>query len=399
MSKTELPPSSRNGTSVATSSLVLHAVIIVVILAATFAEASSKYYVYVGTYTGTGSKGIYLFRFNAVTGKTTPIGLAAATESPSFLAVHPSGRFLYAVNEIDRFEGKAAGAVSAFSIAPNSGKLTLLNQVSSLGGGPAHLSLDKTGKYVLVANYGGGSIAVLPVGEDGRLGEASSFVQHTGSSVNLDRQAAPHPHSILVSNDNRSALVADLGLDELLVYRFDAAKGVLTPNSPEFAKTNPGAGPRHFAFHPNGNFVYLVNEMQSTVNAFSYDARLGNLQILQTLSTVPKSFTGQNDGAEIIVEGKGRFLYLSNRGRDSIGVFAIDSSKGTLSTVEDVPSGGKTPRNFAIDPTGSWLFAANQNSNNIVLFSVDPNTGRLTAIGHVLQTAAPVCVTFVPAKD
>jgi 6-phosphogluconolactonase len=381
------------------AALVLLTVIIAAVPAAQSTEASSgKYFVYVGTYTKKDSKGIYAYRFDAVTGETTPVGLVAETENPSFLAAHPGGRFLYAVNEIDKFNGQASGAVSAYSIDRKTGGLSLLNQVPSMGAGPAHLSLDKTGKYLLIANYGGGSVAAFPVAKDGWVGKPSGFVQHTGSSVNPDRQTSSHAHAIVVSNDNRFAVVADLGLDELLVYKFDAAKGSLTPNDPKFAKTDPGAGPRHLAFHPNNKFVYVVNEMQSTVSAFSYDGQAGKLHSLQRLSTLPKNYTGQNSTAEIWVDRNGKFLYLSNRGHDSIAVFAIDSGNGTLSPVEDVPTGGRTPRNFAIDPTGTWLFVANQESNNIVLFRVNPNTGRLTPAQQVLQTTAPVCISFVRAS-
>jgi len=366
-------------------------------LLTSFAQAAdNKYLVYIGTYTGSDSKGIYSYRFNATTGEVTPIGLAAESESPSFLAVHPNGRFLYAVNEIDRFEGEKSGSISAFSIDPSPGKLTLLNRVSSRGDGPAHLSLDKTGKYLFVANYGGGSVAAFPIQDDGRLGPASSFVQHTGSSVNHERQEAPHAHEIVAGNDNRFVLVPDLGLDKVLIYRFDAAKGRLTANDPPFVKTDPGAGPRHLAEHPDGRFAYVLNEMQSTVTVFSYDARAGSMRRIEQLTTLPKDFKGENSTAEITTDAKGRFVYLSNRGHDSIAVFAIDPQKGTLAPLQDVPSGGKTPRNFAIDPTGTWLFAANQESNNITLFRIDSHTGRLTPTQTVLQIGKPVCVIFVP---
>jgi len=236
---------------------------------------------------------------------------------------------------------------------------------------------------------------LFPVLADGGLGEASAFVQHHGSGVNRERQEGPHAHLIELSPDNRFALAADLGLDEVLVYRFDPGKGSLEANNPPFAKVAPGAGPRHFAFHPGGRFGYLISEMQSTVTAFSYDGARGVLLELQTLSTLPKGFTGNNDDAEIAVHPAGRFLYASNRGHDSIAVFAIDSGKGTLTQVDDVPTQGKTPRNFGLDPTGSYLFAANQDSDNIVVFRIDPASGRLSPTGQVLEVAAPVCVKFV----
>ena len=371
--------------------------LVLAILLTPFAEAAGRnYIVYVGTYTESGSKGIYAYRFDASTGEVNSIGLVAETESPLFLAVHPSGRFLFATNEINEFNGEKSGSVSAFSIDRNTGKLTLLNRVASQGAAPAHLSLDKTGKYLLVANYGGGSVAAFPIQSDGRLGKASSFVQHAGSSVNPERQAAPHPHEIVVTDDNRFVLVPDLGLDEVLIYRFDAAKGSLTPNDPPFAKTDPGAGPRHLALHPNGRFVYVLNEMKSTVSTFSSDPHAGSLHPIGSLTTLPQDFSGQNSTAEILTDAKGRFLYLSNRGHDSVAVFAIDSRAGTLSPIQDIPTGGKTPRNFAIDPTGTWLFAGNQESNNITLFRVDSHTGRLTRTKTVIQTGAPACVIFVP---
>jgi 6-phosphogluconolactonase len=363
------------------------------------AGSKGKYLVYVGTYTDHGSQGIYAYRFDSIRGETTPIGLVAATENPTFLAIHPNRRLLYAVNEVDQFEGKPSGGVSAFAMDRSTGKLNLINSVSSMGKGPAHLSLDKTGKYVLVANYGGGSVAVFPIEHDGRLGKASAFAQHTGSSVNPDRQSGPHAHQILMSNDNRYALVADLGLDEILVYKFNAAKGSLTPNDPAYAKTDPEAGPRHLAFSRDSKFVYVINELQSSVKTFSYNPNTGKLRSLQTISTLPRDFRGQNTDAEIAIDAKGRFLYASSRGHDSIMIFAVDPKTGTLSHVQDVSTQGKTPRNFAIDPTGNWLFAANQDSNNIVLFKIDPKTGQLTPTQHPLEISSPVCVTFAPAAD
>ncbi|MBI3664749.1 MAG: lactonase family protein [Acidobacteria bacterium] len=357
-----------------------------------------EYFVYIGTYTGEKSKGIYAFRFDAAKGQATPLGLVAEESNPSFLAVHPNRRFLYAVSEIGDYQGKKSGAVSAFAIDPASGKLTFLNKVPSRGDGPCHLSVDKSGKCVLVANYGGGSVAALPVKEDGRLGEASAFVQHTGSSVNPQRQEGPHAHSINVSLDNRFAVAADLGLDEVLVYHLDPVKGSLTPNDPPFAKVNPGAGPRHFAFHPGGRFAYVINEIQSTVTAFAYDASRGTLKELQTISTLPAGFKGESYTAEVQVHPSGRFLYGSNRGHDSIAVFAIDPAQGTLTALEQVSTQGKTPRNFGIDPTGSYLFAADQGSDKIVLFRIDPKTGRLTPTGQTLEAPSPVCVKFVAVK-
>jgi 6-phosphogluconolactonase len=362
--------------------------------------SSSDYLAYIGTYTEKNSKGIYVFRLNASTGKLTPLGLAAESASPSFLAVHPNRRFLYAVAEVNNFGGQKSGAVSAFSIDRNTGKLMFLNQVSSHGSGPCHVMVDLTGKTVLVANYDSGGVAALPLGEDGRLREASAVIQHNGSSVDRERQEGPHAHCINTSPDNRFVLTADLGLDEVLVYRFDPARGSLTPNDPPFGKTLPGAGPRHFAFHPSGRFVYVINEMQCTVSSFSYDAARGSLKLLATVSTVPKDYkvTKDDSTAEIRVHPSGKFVYGSNRGPDSIAVFAVDSAKGTVNPIEYVSTQGKTPRGFNIDPTGSYLIAGNQDSDSLVVFRIDQKTGRLTPTGQKLEAYAPVDVEFVAVK-
>lgn len=359
--------------------------------------AKHQYLVYIGTYTeqGTNSKGIYAYRFEADRAQITSLGVAAETVNPSFLAIHPNHRFVYAVNEVAKYKGESSGGVSAFAIDRSNGKLTLLNEVPSRGADPCYITLDKAGKYVLVANYTGGNIATFSVHDDGRLGDASAFVQHVGHGANAERQDGPHAHSIDLSPDNRFALVDDLGLDELRIYRFDSAKGSLTPNEPKFVKLDAGAGPRHFAQHPSGRFAYVVSELHSTVTAFKYDSANGALQSLQTVSTLPKDFSGHNDDAEIEVPPSGKFLYASNRGHDSIAVFRIDKHKGTLSYVQDVPTQGKTPRNFEIDPTGKLLFAANQNSNNIVLFRIDGETGKLTPTGQTIEVPSPVCVKFV----
>jgi 6-phosphogluconolactonase len=358
-------------------------------------RVANEYLVYVGTYTGPQSEGIYAYRFNESTGKLAALGLAAKATSPSFLAVDPSLKHLYAVNEIGNFNGEKGGGVSAFSIDGKTGKLTFLNEVASKGTDPCHIALDKTGKYVMVANYSSGSVAVYSVLKDGSLGKLTALDQRHGSSVDKERQEGPHAHSIGVTPDNRFVLSADLGLDELLVYRFDAAHGTLKPNNPPFAKIHAGAGPRHFAISPNGKFVYVIAEMGSMITAFSYNAAHGTLHELQVISTLPKDFKGDNNDAEVVVHPSGKFLYGSNRGHDSIAVFAIDQQKGTLTPIEDVSTGGKEPRNFAIDPTGKYLFAANQNSNTIVLFRINSKTGRLTPTGEKVDVGSPVCVTFV----
>jgi len=354
--------------------------------------------VYVGTYTDKDSKGIYAFGFDPTTGESGPVELAAESASPSFLAVDPSATHLYVVNELDVFDGSMTGAISVFAIDTPSGKLKLLQQVSSAGAAPAHLSLDKSGHYVLVANYSGGNIAVFPIEKDGKLGQRSAFVQSTGSSVNKDRQATPHAHEIVASSDNHLVFVPDLGTDELMIYRFDPAKGSLTPDKPAFVRVAPGSGPRHFAIAPSGKFLYLVNELTSTVVAFSLDSSSGHLHQQQTISTLPQSFRGENTTAEIQADSAGKFLYVSNRGDDSIAVFAINDHDGKLSLVERVPTGGKEPRHFTLDSSGKWLFAANQNSDTINLFAVDSASGRLTATSHTVHVPTPVCVVLVPLR-
>jgi 6-phosphogluconolactonase len=357
-----------------------------------------SYLVYVGTYTGPESKGVYAFRFDSSSGKATAPGVVAETTNPSFLALDSTHRYLYAVNEVGDYKGEKSGGVSAFAIDGKTGKLTFLNEVSSRGADPCHLTLDKAGKYVLVANYTGGSVASFPVLPDGRLGEASAVVQHTGHGPNAERQEAPHAHEIQLTADNRFAIAADLGLDELLVYRFESAKGTLTANDPPFGKTDPGAGPRHFVFHPNGKFVFVLNEMGGSVTSFAYDARTGGLRKLETVPSLASDFKGSNDSAEIVADRSGKFLYAANRGPSDIAVFAVDSRKGKLRLVEHVPTKGKTPRNFAIDPSGKYLFAANQDSNNIVVFRIDGKTGRLTDTGEVIAVPSPVSVVFMPAE-
>jgi 6-phosphogluconolactonase len=375
-------------------------IVLAALSAAGLARAQEKggMLVYFGTYTtGQKSKGIYVSRFDTATGALAPPELAAEAASPSFLALHPNKRFLYAVNEINEIDGRKAGGVSAFAIDPQRGTLAPLNRQPSGGPGPAHVIVDRQGRNVLVANYGGGSVAVLPIGADGRLQAPSSVVQHTGSSVDPNRQKEPHAHSINVDADNRFAYAADLGLDKILIYRFDVAKGTLTPNDPPFAQVEPGSGPRHFAFHPQGRFAYVINEMRCTVTAFAHDAARGGLSAIQTISTLPQGQSVQKgfSTAEVQVHPSGRFLYGSNRGHDTIAVFAIDGKTGRLTPVHHEPTQGSTPRNFGIDPAGRFLLAANQRSDTVVVFRIDAATGRLAPAGHRIEVGAPVCVKFV----
>ncbi len=374
--------------------------------AAKRATAKTRYLAFVGTYTTkTESKGIYGFEFDADTGKLTPTGVATETTDPSWVAVHPSGKYLYAANEA----GKAS-AVSAFAVDAKSARLTLLNQVQALGEDPCYLSFDKTGKYLLVANYTSGTVAVFPILSDGRLGEHTALLKNLGSTgPNKERQEGPHAHWIETTAQNHFVYVADLGLDRVLIYQFDAAKGALTRGEPPprkaapdkaasldsfFLTLSPGAGPRHVAFAPDGKYMYVLGEMQSAVTVFANDARETFPQV-QQISALPAGFSGRNDAAEIAIHPNGKFLYTSNRGHESIAVFAIEPKTGTLTRVADVPTGGKEPRHFALDPTGQYLLAENQLSGSIVEFRIDPSTGKLTATGEVLQVPSPVCVAFL----
>jgi 6-phosphogluconolactonase len=358
--------------------------------------AGATQLVFVGTYTGKGSEGIYCFRFDPATGEIGPLGLAARTDNPSFLVAEPRGEFLYAVNEVDTFQGRPTGAVSAFLIERASGGLRPLQQVSSLGGGPAHLSLDKAGRFLLVANYGGGSLAVFPLEKDGRIGPQTGFMQAHGSSLDPKRQAGPHAHCVRVTPDNRLAIVADLGIDKLLVYGFNGRTGTLTADSTKFASLDPGDGPRHVAISPSGRFVYVVNELTSSVTVFACDTRQGTLKRKQTITTLPAGFTGTNTAAGIVVDRQGRFLYVSNRGDDAIVVYGIDGREGRLTRMQRMPCGGKSPRHIALDPTGRWLLCANQRSNIVSLFQVGAADGKLTPTSRSVTLTSPVCVTFVP---
>ena len=372
-------------------------VILVTSLSPEMTAAASKMnesLVYIGTYTDQQSKGIYGYRFNSSTGQLTPLGLAAESANPSFLTTDARGHFLYAVNELDSYQGQPTGAVSAFAIDSATGKLSLLNQVASHDQGPAHIAIDRTGKFAFVSNYPLGSMAVFSVLKDGQLGKLSAFVRHQGSSANKQWQQGPHVHQVVFSPDNRFALVADPGIDQVMAYPFDAGNGKL--GKPVIAHAPPGSGPRHFAFDPGGRFLYVVNELLSSVLTYAYDPRSGALSQAGIISTLPGGFSGTNYAAEIAVHPSGKFLYASNRGDDSLAVFAIDPSKGTLKPIEFVQTNGKRPRNFALDPTGSWLLVGNQESDNVVVFRIDGKTGRLTATGEAIPVPSPACVTFVP---
>jgi len=362
------------------------------LMALTTASAKSMS-VYFGTYTSRGensSKGIYRSTLDLETGKLSKPVLAAEAGNPSFIELHPNGKFLYAVSESGR-----VGSVSAYALNGDTGELRFLNQRPSGGAGPCHVSIDHAGKNLLVANYGSGSASVVPIKSDGRLGEPTGFVQHTGSSVNTRRQKTPHAHSINVSPDNRFAFVADLGIDKVMIYKLDIEKGTIVANSPPFAKVRPGAGPRHFAFHPNGKYAYVINELDCTVTAFAYEAASGALTAIKTITTLPNGFDGSNGCAEIRAHPSGKFLYGSNRGHDSIVVYRIDPDRGTPTYVEHETADIKTPRNFNIDPTGRFCLVANQGKDSVVVFRINQDTGALEPTGHNISVAKPVCVRFL----
>lgn len=360
------------------------------------APAQGRMLVYFGTYTRRTSEGIYVFEMDLKSGTLSRLGdygLATKSENPSFLAIRPDGKSLFAVNEIGDYQGQKTGSVSAYSIDPETGMLQLINQQSSMGANPCHLVVDGSGKNVLVANYGGGSVACLPIDEEGGLMPASSYAQHEGSSVNPRRQKGPHAHSINMDPNNRFAAVGDLGLDQVLTYSLDPGTGTLMAN--DATSVAPGAGPRHFAFHPSGKFAFVINELHCTVTSFIYDAETGKLTERQTISTLDVPLQKGFSTAEVQVHPGGKFLYGSNRGHDSIVVFAIDQSSGRLTRVQIQASGGTTPRNFGIDPTGNYLLAANQNSDNVVVFRIDPVSGMLKDTGIEVEVPTPVCVKFL----
>jgi 6-phosphogluconolactonase len=352
--------------------------------------------VFIGTYTGGESKGIYACRMNLAKGTLEFTGQAAEAKNPSFLAIRPDRRYLYAVSEIDQVDGRPTGALSSYAVEPKTGALTFLNQQLSHGTHPCHVCVDATGKYVFVANYSSGSVAMLPIEKDGRLSEASDVAQHKGTSVNKARQEGPHAHSVTLDPANRYAFAADLGIDKVMIYRLDLEKGKLIPNDPPFAPVKPGSGPRHFAFHPSAKYAYLINEMGSTMIAFAYNASKGSLTEIQTVSTLPEGWQGTNYCADVHVHPSGRFVYGSNRGHDTIVIYAIDPATGRLKLRGHESTRGKTPRNFAIDPTGKFLLAANQDTDNIVIFRIDQKTGLLSATGAELRVPKPVCVRFMP---
>lgn len=361
----------------------------------TLSAASVDSLVLVGTYSRGKSEGIYAYRFSSTTGKLTSLGLAAKAENPSYLVIHPNRRWVFAVGELDQYQGERSGSITAYTLDAPSGKLTAINTVSSHGAAPCHLSIDKTGKYLLVANYNGGSVAIFPISPDGRLQDATKVIQHQGKSINPQRQREPHAHSFNVAKGNKYAIAADLGTDEVITYRLTASDGTIAPQSR--VQLKPGSGPRHFAFHPSSKFAYSINELASTVSAFTWNRTNGELKEFQTISTLPEGYAGANGTAEVVVHPNGRFLYGSNRGHHSIATFSIGPD-GRLTAQGQVPSGGDWPRNFNIDPSGKFLIAANERSDSLAVFRIDPATGQLTATGQKAEAGVPVCIKFLPLK-
>jgi 6-phosphogluconolactonase len=356
----------------------------------------SDFLVYIGTYTRGQSQGIYVYRLDMKSGALSHLSTAPGVENPSFLDIAPNRRFLYAVGEVGQFQGQPGGAVSAFAINQKSGALSYLNTQSTVGTGPCHLSVERRGRYVLVANYGGGSVAMLPIQKSGRLSKASAFVQHQGSSVNPRRQEGPHAHAIVVSPDNRYAFSPDLGLDQILIYKMDLKKGKLLPGRQPFARVQAGQGPRHFEFHPRGKYAYVINEIGNTITVFDYDAQKGTLIEVQSVPTLPPGFGEVSHTADIHVHPSGRFLYGSNRGHDSLVICSIEGRTGKLAVLGHESTQGKVPRNFAIDPTGTYALAANQDTDTVVTFRIDRRTGQLKPTGHVAQVPTPVCLKLIP---
>ncbi|MFL6229262.1 MAG: lactonase family protein [Pyrinomonadaceae bacterium] len=352
--------------------------------------------VYVGTYTTGQSEGIYLYRLQLSTGELRRVGTTGGVVNPSYLALNRRRRYLYAVNEVTDFQGQPGGAVSAFAVDQRSGALRFINQQASRGGAPCYVTVSGAGRFVLVANYAGGNVAVLPVRGDGGLGAASDVKQDAGASgVNPQRQEAPHAHCIVLDAADRHAYACDLGADKIMIYRFDARRGVLMPSPSPSVALKPGAGPRHLTFHPQGHYAYVVNELDATVTVFAHDQTQGTLREVQTVATLPADFKGGNTSADIHVAPGGRFLYCSNRGHDQIATFGIEGRTGRLSLVGHEPTRGRTPRNFAVDPTGAFLLVANQASDSITTFRLDPRTGQPNFTGHSVEVPSPVCLKLV----
>lgn len=349
--------------------------------------------VYIGTYTGRGSEGVYVANFDPATGALSTPRLAARAENPSFLAVHPSGKFLYAANEIEKFQGKSTGGISAYAINPENGELTILNQLASGGGAPCHISLDPSAKVLLSANYGGGNIAAFTLAPDGKLTARTAFIQHEGSSVNKARQEAPHAHAINCDASGKFVFANDLGIDKVMIYRLDAAAGALSASDPPALEVKAGSGPRHLAI--KDKTVYVLNELSSTVTVFDFDFATGKSMEIQTISTLPEGESISNGCAEIVVHPSQPFVYASNRGHDSLAIFERDPASGKLTAKGHVKTGFKTPRNFAFDPTGAFCLVGSQSTNEVFVHRVEKG-GAMALIGAPVKVGSPVCFRFAP---
>ena len=349
---------------------------------------------YVGTFSERGSEGIYVFEADLPGGMARKLQAVGGMQSPSFLALHPGGRFLYSANRNSVVEGKDWGSLSAFAVDPQSGLLTPLNERPSYGAGACYVSTDNPGSVLFVANYTGGSLAAFPLGAGGGIGEVLKVEQYEGRSVHPERQDASHAHACVPSPDNRFLYVTDLGADLIRAYRINPGRGELEEARSGSTKTQPGSGPRHFAFHPDGRFAFLAEELSSSVSAYRYRAGDGHLELLDRRSTLPEDFAGENTVADIRVHPNGRFLYVSNRGHDSLALFGIDPERGVLSPLGYEPTLGKRPRNFIIHPSGEYLLVANRDSDNIVVFKLDGSTGKLTFSGQEISVPAPVCLLW-----
>lgn len=351
-------------------------------------------FLYIGTYTHGESEGIYIGQMNSFTGQLELIG-NTRSNNPSFLAIDQQNQYLYAVNEVSEFNGEKSGSVSAYKINQEARELSLINQQSSKGTAPCYLTIDRTGSFVLLSNYADGSVSTLPIEKDGKLGAAIDTYKHEGSSIHPERQQGPHAHSIVLDPNNQYAYAPDLGIDKIMIYRFNPRQGKLEPNDIPWVKVAGGSGPRHFTFHPNGKFAYLINELDASLIVFHHNSENGALEEFQRVLTLPDDFDGVNLCADIHVHPSGKFIYASNRGHDSIVIFSIDEKSGELIYIGHQSTKGKTPRNFAIDPTGNFLLVANQDSNNIITFKINKETGKLTYTGQTIEVPMPVCLKFL----
>ncbi len=381
-----------------TTFLLISAVFVLGLSLKSSSLQAEEFRVYVGTYTPDGglSKGIYTCLFDSATGKLTEPKLAAEVVNPSFLAIHPNRQFLYAVNELSEGPGKGNGGVTAMKINAD-GTLKKLNSQPSFGGAPCHCNVDATGRTLMIANYSGGNVVAYPIAADGTIGDATSNIHHE-DPTRKDVRLTPRAHSINMSSDNRFAYAADLGLDKIFIYKLDAEHSTLSPNDPPSVSVTHGGGPRHFAIHPSGNFAYTNNETTLVATAFKRDVKTGSLTKIQDITTIPDGFEGSRSTAECLCHPGGNFLYVSNRGPDSIAVYSIDQTTGLLKWIENEPTGGKIPRNFYIDPSGKWLLAENQDSDSVVVFAIDQQKGSLSPTGDSIKVGKPVCIRMMSVK-